>query len=223
MNFFYKQRQNVVIVVSLFCATAGFCTLGRAFRIVRPLQELFHAGTYARKTLISNNKIKKVLFSPDDQIKRTLIGLIDEEQAYIKMAAFSLTDKEIAAALIRAHERKVSIELVVDGQQSRTLYSKVFSLVKRGIVTYSYEPQVINKDDRDWTSLMHNKFIVFGKSLLLDKVISTGSFNFTNTAANYNQENVLIQNDQEIAQVYLNQFEVLKKRCCRVSPESAHA
>ncbi|MFA6066432.1 MAG: phospholipase D-like domain-containing protein [Candidatus Babeliaceae bacterium] len=223
MIFFKKQHNAFLYSALILLSTAGFFALGRSLRALQPLKELFHAGEYARKTLIRDNKIKKVLFSPDNPVKKTLLGLIQEEQESIRIAAFSLTDIDIAAALIKAHEQGILVEIVVDGQQSRSTYSKVPVLFKRGIPIFSYEPLAGSKETKEWTSLMHNKFIIFGKSLLNKAVLWTGSFNFTRTASLHNQENVIIDDDQEVSCAYMNHFEVLKRRCHRVSSPSAYA
>ena len=59
-------------------------------------------------------------------------------------------------------------------------------------------------------SLMHDKFCVLG-----DNRVWTGSFNFTAEAANANQENVILLENEEIASRYLKEFERLKKEGCQ--------
>ena len=50
-------------------------------------------------------------------------------------------------------------------------------------------------------NLMHNKFAVIDNS-----VVITGSFNWSNQAVNYNQENILIIENKILAERYSNEF-----------------
>lgn len=51
---------------------------------------------------------------------------------------------------------------------------------------------------------MHNKFVV-----LDDKIVITGSFNWTYQAVKYNQENLLIVEDDNLVKEYNKNFEGL--------------
>ena len=53
-------------------------------------------------------------------------------------------------------------------------------------------------------NLMHNKFVVIDNS-----VVITGSFNWSNQAVNYNQENILIIENKILAERYSNEFNKL--------------
>ena len=60
---------------------------------------------------------------------------------------------------------------------------------------------------------MHHKFMVFKQNRNNEEVIVFGSYNLTRSANLYNQENVVISNNQEIIKPFKRQFEQLKKRC----------
>jgi phosphatidylserine/phosphatidylglycerophosphate/cardiolipin synthase-like enzyme len=54
---------------------------------------------------------------------------------------------------------------------------------------------------------MHHKVIIIDKAIVI-----TGSYNFTNSAANYNDENVLIIHSHEVAAMYMKEFESVYKK-----------
>ena len=56
----------------------------------------------------------QVFFSPDDAVAEELITLIQKETKSIKAAVYSLMHQGIAKALIDAHKRGVSVEVIVD-------------------------------------------------------------------------------------------------------------
>lgn len=156
----------------------------------------------------SSNGMRRVLFSPDDEVREALIKLIDEETESIHIAIFTITDKQIVEALIRAHERGVIVELVTDRTCAATTYSKVDMLREAGIQIYLYPKARTTSRN---ASLMHNKFVIFGHTSR-QQLIWTGSFNFTRTADTANQENVIIFNDTDLVTQYRAQFAKLKDR-----------
>ena len=55
---------------------------------------------------------------------------------------------------------------------------------------------------------MHHKFFIVDKKLVL-----TGSYNWTRSAALYNQENVISTDDEFVVEKFLNEFEKLWLTC----------
>jgi len=53
---------------------------------------------------------------------------------------------------------------------------------------------------------MHHKYAVFD-----EKTTLTGSYNWTRSAAEYNEENIVITADSRITRQFLNEFEKLWK------------
>jgi len=156
-------------------------------------------------------RITRVFFSPDDDVRSVLLDLIACEKEAICMAAFFLTDATIAQALLGAHQRGVKVEVITDRMCCRGRHQKVAMLSRGGIDTFVYAGR--DQGGRHMSDIMHNKFVVFKKNLLGRSFIWTGSFNFTHSARLNNQENVLLLDDQAIAQQYLKQFALIKTRC----------
>jgi phosphatidylserine/phosphatidylglycerophosphate/cardiolipin synthase-like enzyme len=207
MNRFLEK----IILIAAFCGTlAFFLCISHACRVATSFVQL------ARHVLIESGKpIKKALFSPDNKVKNVLLGLIEAEREALYIAAYSLTDQDIAHALIAAHQRGIVIEIVADGGQSIAYYSKISLLLHEGIEIYSYYAKsYTSKGDKEfYSSLMHNKFIIFEHSIVDEPLLWTGSFNFTRSAAYKNQENVLVLQDRELVNEYRNHFSILKSRC----------
>jgi phosphatidylserine/phosphatidylglycerophosphate/cardiolipin synthase-like enzyme len=107
---------------------------------------------------------------------------------------YYFTSREIANELIRAKNRKVMVRIVLDQGQETKSYSKSRYLIKEGFeVRYHIGP-----------GIMHNKFaLIDGKELL------TGSFNWTATANEKNEENLLILTDKDLIKKYEERFEYL--------------
>lgn len=150
-----------------------------------------------------------VYFSPADNIRKKLLALIKQEKESIKIAAYFITDKTIVDELGKAKSRGVAIEVVVDKLSLENGWGKVTLLQSYGIPVYVY--------DGGTQSIMHNKFFIFGKNEGGKKLWWTGSYNPTQKADRANRENVLVGEDDAIAQQYEREFERLKKICRRFS------
>ena len=178
-------------------------------------------GVYATKILVGRNKtVHKALFSPDNNPTDLLIDLIDAEKKQILVAIFTLTDKNIAQALIDARKRGVRIEIVADpGYLRPETYSKIDFLAESGINIFTFNTFPCKPKGY---CLMHNKFAIFSKNILGKALLWTGSFNWTRSANTSNQENIIVLDDIEIIEAFTKQFEVLKKRSKIISSKPYH-
>ncbi len=163
--------------------------------------------------------IKKVLFTPDDDVKSLLLELINNEQQRIWIAAYAFTDGDVAKALLGARKRGIDIVIVADRECNAGKYSKIPLLAHAGIPVYLYPAKNASKK----YSIMHNKFMIFQKAYGTHRLLWTGSFNFTRAAATSNQENIVILEDDPTIDAYLRQYEILKKRSERSFKERSLA
>jgi phosphatidylserine/phosphatidylglycerophosphate/cardiolipin synthase-like enzyme len=136
----------------------------------------------------------EVLFTPWDDAEGALLREIGQARQSIRMQAFLLTSRNIARALIAAHERGVAVRVLADREMvARGDNSRVPDLHSTGIE--------VRLETRYASA--HNKI------LLIDvegnnPVIITGSYNFTYSAQARNAENVLILRDNPaLARAYL--------------------
>jgi phosphatidylserine/phosphatidylglycerophosphate/cardiolipin synthase-like enzyme len=160
-----------------------------------------------------------VLFSPSGKIASNLIKQLKNSKHRIYGAVYMLTDKRIATALIAAKERNVDVQIVTDQITATSQFGKCKPLAEALIPVFVFSPtekktkknyEDENKDLEKaafWCtdSIMHNKFAI------IDDQVVTGSFNWTVAADAKNRENLLITNDEEVVEQFLEEFEKLKK------------
>ncbi|PKN03799.1 hypothetical protein CVU75_00325 [Candidatus Dependentiae bacterium HGW-Dependentiae-1] len=178
--------------------------------------DLAHEGPYG---LVCQGHVKQALFAPDDKVQEALVYLIEQEKKSIKAAVFFFTDSAIAKALLAAHERGVRIELLVDPTGLRDRFNRIKALQEKGIPVFVYN----TISDSDLSGYMHNKFAVFAQNLFERPLVWTGSFNFTRSAHEKNQENVVLIDESWIVDKYARQFERLKKRSIAYKKGKGHA
>jgi phosphatidylserine/phosphatidylglycerophosphate/cardiolipin synthase-like enzyme len=142
------------------------------------------------------------LFSPRSDIRNTLISYIAKEPEGIICAAFRLTDQPITKAFLSAHEKGTKLTFIIDKEGLSSMHSKVLHLFNLGVPLYIFPP-IQPIDDTPMQGLMHNKIILF----LGQKIVITGSFNFTKSAQDRNRENiVIIKNNPIVFNTYLSEM-----------------
>lgn len=157
-------------------------------------------------------------FSPDEGVADVFITHINSEHKSIRIACYLLTHMQIAKALVHALQRGVSVELVID--QTSLDSGAIHKLLSAGAPIFVYVPPAGLDGRRPGhrrNILMHNKFCLFESQ----QILWTGSFNFTLTAAEANQENVIVTDDPETVRRFSDRFLHLKMRSEHVTHISA--
>ena len=133
----------------------------------------------------------EVYFSLYDNPQKEIIKNINQAEAFINIAMYIFTDREIAIPLVKARERGVKVRLYLDKEQVDYKYSQSRLLVQKGIKTRISSNNYI----------MHNKFAIIDNRILL-----TGSYNWTFSANNRNDENLMVIDDPGIVEIFQKQF-----------------
>jgi len=142
-------------------------------------------------SFISFAKVE-VYFSLYDDPESIIIKNIDSANSFINIAMYTFTDREIAQAILRAKDRGVDIKIYLDRSQVNAKYSKSRYFINNGI-------EDIRISSNNY--IMHNKFAVID-----DEIVITGSYNWTASAGERNNENLLVIDDKNIIKEYQNQF-----------------
>lgn len=109
---------------------------------------------------------------------------------------YDLTQPDITGAIEAARRRGVEIRIVADEGQSSEAHSEIPYLQSRGI------PVRLSRGYRGNRSIMHDKFAVFDQRL-----VETGSFNWTTSADSYNFENAIFIADPAVVSRYEGEFD----------------
>jgi len=140
----------------------------------------------------------RVLFSPEAgaKILETLVARIEgaEERIYILMYSFTL--EELAHALVARHEDGVDLRVVMDRRQAGLKKAVDETLEERGIP--------VRRLGGSNGGCMHIKMMI------VDDAVITGSYNWSRGAAEKNDENLLIiEDEEEVLKAHLEKFEKL--------------
>lgn len=118
-----------------------------------------------------------VFFSPNGGAENAIVRSIDSAKSRIRMQAFLFSNKEITGALIRAHQRGVKVDVIIDKKMPKKKPNTTEDLIEAGVPTFF--------DTAHRTA--HDKIIIVD-----DDIVLTGSFNFVKVAETKNGENLLI-------------------------------
>jgi phosphatidylserine/phosphatidylglycerophosphate/cardiolipin synthase-like enzyme len=138
----------------------------------------------------------QVFFSPNGGVRAQIVGLIQKTTCNVDIAMYSFTSKELGLAISSAAQSGRVVRVLADRDQNKSKSSVISWVSKYVEVRMLPEPGV--------RGIMHHKFMVLG-----DKVLVTGSYNWTNNAELFNQENLLILPDPELIKRYHQEFEKL--------------
>jgi len=134
-------------------------------------------------------------FSPEGGAEALVLGIIERAQSDIRLAGYSFTSPEVAAALIRAKMRGVDVRMVLDEKANQNRKSRVAI----NLLTARSIPVRVN----DRYAAMHDKFIVAD-----GRTVETGSINYTCAGARHNSENaLLIEHMPVLADRYLRHWQ----------------
>jgi len=140
-----------------------------------------------------------VLFSPHGGIRERIIKACNLSKTSIDAAVFDFTSGNLADALVRAKERGIALRVIADPKRGADKHSEVPFLQKKGV-----NLRLLPGKGR---GIMHNKFAIFDGRILL-----TGSYNWTESAEEYNWENVIILEDTAVVRAYRDEFEKMWKK-----------
>jgi phosphatidylserine/phosphatidylglycerophosphate/cardiolipin synthase-like enzyme len=119
-----------------------------------------------------------------------LVAAIDSARLSIDIAVYSLTLNSVRNALLNAHDRGVTVRLVMESTNMDS--SDVQRLLEAGI------PIIGDQQD----GLMHDKFMVIDKS-----EVWTGSMNFTDSGTYDDNNNLIRIFSSKMAENYTKEFE----------------
>ncbi len=140
----------------------------------------------------SPGAVLDVYFSPNGGCTQAVVRELTAATASVRIQAYSFTSAPIAQAVVEARRRGVAIEVVLDKSNRTDKYTAATFLRNQGVD--------VRIDARH--AIAHNKVMIID-----DRVVITGSFNFTRAAEERNAENLLIiRNAPGVIERYLANF-----------------
>jgi phosphatidylserine/phosphatidylglycerophosphate/cardiolipin synthase-like enzyme len=142
----------------------------------------------------SSSSASEVLFAPFDDLPARVVRLFQSAKRSANLCVFTITDDRLTSAILAAHRRGVRVRVISDNTKSSDLGADIDALSAAGIE--------VRLDRTD--AHMHHKFAVFDDMILLN-----GSYNWTRSAANVNNENFVLSGERMLVDTFAKHFEKL--------------
>ncbi len=133
-------------------------------------------------------------FAPEDHVEREVVAELRAAERTVDFMAFSFTSEPIAEEMARRMAEGVRVRGVFEARNANSRYCRDDYLRDKGAEIHL---------DRNKYTMHHKVIVVDGETVV------TGSYNFSKSADEKNDENVLVVHDRGIAARYLEEFERL--------------
>ena len=189
-NGIFKQDNNVLVIHSP--------ELSAIYE--REFQEMWDGQFGSRSpstlgeqiTTLNGSQIVVVFTSEDPALENAIVPLVQSATNQIRFLTFVFTDFPLADAMSQRWSEGVDVAGVFETVGSETDASELKTLMCRNVP--------VRQDGNP--NFLHHKFIVVD-----ERIVVTGSMNYSTNAETSNDENVLIIENPEIARLYLQEFE----------------
>ena len=135
----------------------------------------------------------EVYFSPDDGVAQHILDTLNQAEKSIYFMAFSFTTDEFGQAILAQAERGLNVAGVMEEQQIKSNVGTEYDFFKQAGLNVFVDGN---------PGQMHHKTFIID-----EKIVITGSYNFSNSAETRNDENIIIFHSEPIARVYLEEFQ----------------
>jgi mitochondrial cardiolipin hydrolase len=139
----------------------------------------------------------RACFSPGDGCLSTILGELGRARKTADICVFTITDDRITSAILAAQQRRVVVRVITDNDKQHDVGSDIERLRGAGIA--------LRVDMTEHH--MHHKFALLDGATLLN-----GSYNWTRSAATFNEENLIVTSDAALVGSFARQFEAMWSR-----------
>lgn len=198
-NSLYRDNNNALKISSAQLAANYLAEFDRLFE-----QGLFGPNEHSMPYPVVkvDGASIRTYFSPKGGTKQAILETLGRAKKSIRFAAFSVTDKDIQQMLVRKAREGLAIEGIFDGCMI-SQYSVYQDLLTKNI------PVMIDGNQ----ALLHSKTFIVDR-----QVVITGSYNFSMSAEERNNENTLIITSSKIAAAYEQEHLRLKQAATQNNP-----
>jgi len=167
----------------------------------------FFAGAMVFTFLLCNftadaEMVVQACFSPQGKCSAHILREIETAKKELLVAVYAFTNDDLARALVHAKKRGVAIQVVIDREFDRANDNSKGKFLDAQKIPLRRVSAVAAQVAEKEPGLMHQKFAVIDR-----RVVFTGSYNWTHSADNRNDENLLMFRDAgPLAEEYRKAF-----------------
>jgi phosphatidylserine/phosphatidylglycerophosphate/cardiolipin synthase-like enzyme len=146
--------------------------------------------------------VVQACFSPQTKCSTHIVREVETAKKELLVAVYAFTNDDLANALVQAKKRGVVVQVVIDREFDRANESSKGKFLDAQKISLRRVSAVSKQTVEKEPGLMHQKFAVIDR-----RVVFTGSYNWTHSADNRNDENLLMFRDAgPLAEEYRKAF-----------------
>lgn len=145
---------------------------------------------------------RQAYFSASDDIEHVVTTEVAAATSTVDLAIYTFTSENIQNALLDAQTRGVDVRVIMDASQTYTISDQLTVLGRLsdgGVETRT--------GDGFGGGILHDKFMVVDLATVL-----TGSYNYTRSANESNDENLVVLADPNLARAYDDAYQEIWDR-----------
>lgn len=139
-------------------------------------------------------------FSPGDDCLHAILGQLRAARQQADLCVFTISDDRITAEILAAHRRGVAVRVLTDNDKAFDAGSDIAQIQRAGI------PVCVDRTPAH----MHHKFAVLDRAWLVN-----GSYNWTRSACEVNEENLIVTNEPVLVARFSAEFGALWRMLSR--------
>ncbi|MEA3451511.1 MAG: phospholipase D-like domain-containing protein [Bacteroidota bacterium] len=136
----------------------------------------------------------KTYFSPGEDCRNAIISKLKQAKKEVKICVFTITDNQIGNVLRDMHFNGINVKIISDNLKKDDRGSDIYYLKERGL----------NIRIDETAAHMHHKFAIIDDTILIN-----GSYNWTVSAAEKNQENIIVTDNRDFVEAFSKEFDRL--------------
>ena len=187
----YKDNNNLIQIRSTQVAEDYTTEFNEMF-VHHLFGQNVNANTPYPKLTVDGTPVE-VYFSPDDKVEARIVELMKGAKQSIYFMAYTFTSNKIGDTLMQRAQDGIQVEGVMDDTQITTSAGTEYDPFQQAGLDVRLDGNQIG--------LMHHKVIIIDQEIVI-----TGSYNFTASAEESNDENVVIIFNQDAASKFMQEF-----------------
>ncbi len=155
-------------------------------------RDVVPATPFPKVTMPDGTQLE-IYFSPDDRVAAAILPLLRSAKESIYFLAYSFTANDLGEAIIERHKAGVEVHGVMEKDQVASNRGTEFDPFRQAKIDVRLDGN---------PGQMHHKVIILDRSIVI-----LGSYNFSASAEEQNDENLVVIHNPLIAAEFLKEFE----------------
>ena len=185
--FIIKKNKILSFILSVLIL-ANLCSCSKVYK-------LDNTSVSSQLTnQLADSKIECYFPRANQDAEKALLNIIDSSKSTLDVSIYSITNNDIVNAIIGAKQRMVDVKVITDKTESK-------GKTQKNLLQHIKNAGIPIKEDSH-KGIMHLKVTIAD-----NQVVTTGSYNYTESAEKYNDEVLVVIHNKNTVNQFSQEFE----------------